>query len=220
MPEKKPKNWEELVNDGDNYGGLGDKLSPEQKIIFEAIKDKTILKIQDTYTFVKHGQVPDDHGLRIATLIAGFEPLKTLKTLIITHNRLGSEGVRILSQSKTLPKLEYLHLGSNDLGDEGAKIIAESPLFSEIRTLNLECNGITAAGACALAQSPYLTRVTSLNLVDNRVGDEGALAFANSDTFSNLTYLHLGGNRIKSEETRQALRHSSKLTRLETIKVF
>jgi hypothetical protein len=62
--------------------------------------------------------------------------------------------------------------------------------------------------------------VTYLSLVDNRVGDEGALAIANSDNLSNLTYLHLGGNRVKSEEAKQALRESPKLTKLEKLKVF
>ncbi|NIQ02855.1 MAG: hypothetical protein GWM98_22900, partial [Nitrospinaceae bacterium] len=53
MKAKKFKNWEELVNDGDNYGGMGDSLTPEQKIVYEHIMDKKILKIQDGYIFGK-----------------------------------------------------------------------------------------------------------------------------------------------------------------------
>lgn len=218
--EKKIKNWEELVNDGENYGGTNENLTPEQKIVFESIKNKTVLKIQDAYAFSRTGKISEDHGRVLATLIANFEALKNITTIIITHNRLGSEGIKILAQSKLLPKVDYLHLGSNDLGSEGAKIIAQSELFSEVKTLNLECNGITAEGARALAASPFLTQLTSLNLVDNRVGDEGALAIADSDTLSNLTYLHLGGNRVRSEDAKNALRTSKKLTCLETLKVF
>ena len=59
-----------------------------------------------------------------------------------------------------------------------------------------------------------------MNLVDNRVGDEGALAIANSENLSNLNYLHLGGNRIKSEEAKSALKNSTKLTKLEKLKIF
>ena len=77
-----------------------------------------------------------------------------------------------------------------------------------------------ARGAKALAASPVLTQITSLNLVDNRVGDEGALAIADSDVLAQLTYLHLGGNRIKSDDAKQALRESKKLTKLEKLKVF
>ncbi len=216
---KKELNWEALVNDGENYGGIDRDLSPQEKIVFESIKDKRVLKIQDSYAFSKSGQVTSDHGKELATLIAGFEPVSQIATLILTHNHLGPEGVKILTGSKIIPKITYLHLGSNHLGDEGIKIISQAEMFSEVTTLNLECNGITAEGAKALAASVF-TKVTHLNLVDNRVGDEGALAIAASDALANLTYLHLGGNRIKSAEAKQALKESSKLTHLETLKVF
>jgi Ran GTPase-activating protein (RanGAP) involved in mRNA processing and transport len=217
--DKKALNWEQLVNDGENYGGKGE-LSPHEKIVFESIKDNRLLKIQDSFLFSKRGKVEDNHGINLATLIAGFEPLKDITTLILTHNQLGPEGLQIIVNSKIISKIEYLHLGSNGLGDEGAKIIANAEMFSEVHTLNLECNGIQEEGAIALANSPYLTKLTSLNMVDNRAGDNGALAIANSDTLSNLTYLHLGGNRVKSEEVKKALRESPKLTHLETLKVF
>lgn len=218
--DNKAKSWEELVNDGENYGGVGQALTPEEKVVFENIKDKKILKLQDRYAFSKTGQVSETHDIELATLLAGFEPLRNITTLIITHNNLGPEALKILTASPILPRVEYLHLGSNKLGDEGAKILAASPMFSEVTTLNLECNGITAEGAKALAASPYLTRVTSLSMVDNRVGDEGALAIAHSKTLSNLTYLHLGGNRIRSQEAKDALKNSPTLNKLETLKVF
>ena len=217
---KKLKNWEELINDGEQYGDAKSGLTPYQKIVYENIKDHKILKLQDAYVFLKKAEVTREHGIELATLIANFELLKSIHTLIITHNNLGPEGIKILSASNSLPKVEYLHLGSNNLGDEGAIAIAECDLFSEVQTLNLEHNGITARGARALAESPILTQLTSLNLVDNKVGDEGALAIADSDTLSNLTYLHLGGNRVKTDTAKQALRESKKLTRLEKLKVF
>ena len=220
MKKTQTINWEALVNDGENYGDTKGQLSPEEKIIFEAIKDNTVLKIQDSFLFTQRGPATAEHGEKLATLIANFEAIKKIKTLILTHNHLGPEGARILTESAFLPKVTYLHLGSNHLGDEGAKIIAQAPMFSEVKTLNLECNGITAEGAKALAQSPVFLKLTSLNMVDNRVGDEGALAIADSDALANLTYLHLGGNRIKSDEAKKALKESQKLTQLETLKVF
>ncbi len=218
--QDKLKNWEELCNDGENYGNEGENLSPREKILFENIKDKKVLKIQDAYLFSKTGKIEDNHGRELAEMIANFSFVKTISSMIITHNRLGPEGIQILVSSPVLPKVDYLHLGSNDLGDEGIKILAQADLFSEVKTLNLECNGITAEGAKALAQSPFLTKVEYLNLVDNRVGDEGALAIANSDNLSNLNYLHLGGNRVKSEEAKSALKNSPKLTKLEKLKIF
>ena len=218
---KKIKNWEQLINDGDNYGDQGADYSPIEKTLFESIRDKKVLKIQDRFNFGKVTDVEDPgYPLELAKLIAGFEPIAGVTSLIITHNKLNAEAVRIIAECPFLKDINYLHLGSNELGDEGAKVVAESPLFAKVHTLNLECNGIGPEGAKALAASPYLTAVTSLSMVDNKVGDAGALAIADSDTLSNLTYLHLGGNRVKSEEAKQALRESKKLSKLKKLKVF
>ena len=217
---KKLKGWEELVNDGEQYGDTNEELTPNQKIIFENIKDQKVLKLQDAYAFVKREEVTREHGINLSKIISNFELLHSIHTIIITHNNLGPEGIKIIAASKSLPKVEYLHLGSNNLGDEGVAIIANCDLFSEVKTLNLEQNGITAQGAQHIAISPILTKLTSLNLVDNAVGDQGGLAIADSNTLANLTYLHLGGNKIKSEEVKIALRESKKLSHLDKLKVF
>jgi hypothetical protein len=221
-PPKKLKNWEELINDGQNYGDEGKDFTPFEKAIFESIKDQKILKIQDSFLFVKTGHDAEnpDHPVQLAKMLATFEPLNIITSLIITHNRFNAEALKILVDSPILSDIDYLHLGSNKLGDEGAKIVASAPLFAKVHFLNLECNGIGPEGAKALATSKTLTEVTSLSMVDNRVGDEGALAIAQSDNLKNLTYLHLGGNRVKSEEAKQALRESPKLTQIKTLKVF
>ena len=221
-PKKKLKNWEELINDGENYGDEGKDFNPFEKAVFECIKEKKVLKIQDSFVFVKtgHDAGNPDHPVQLAQMLATFEPLTIITSLIITHNRFNAEALKILVESPFLSNIDYLHLGSNELGDEGAKIVAEVPLFAKVHTLNLECNGIGAEGAKALATSKTLTEVTSLSMVDNRVGNEGALAIAQSDNLKNLTYLHLGGNHVKSEEVKQALRESSKLTQLKTLKLF
>jgi Ran GTPase-activating protein (RanGAP) involved in mRNA processing and transport len=217
---EKLKNWEELVNDGEQYGDPTSELTQDQKAVFENIKDQKILKIQDAYAFIKRDEVTRSHGINLATLVSDFEPLSSVHTIIITHNNLGPEGVKIIAASSSLPKVDYLHLGSNNIGDEGLETLASCELFSEVKTLNLEQNGITERGAKALATSSAFTQLTSLNLVDNRIGDQGALAIANSDTLSNLIYLHLGGNQIKSEAAKGALRESKNLTQLKTLKVF
>ncbi|OGW23702.1 MAG: hypothetical protein A3K09_06330 [Nitrospinae bacterium RIFCSPLOWO2_12_FULL_47_7] len=217
----KGKNWEELVNDGEQYGGPSHNYSQNQKTVIESIRDKAILKIQDKYVFSKTGaSLGENHGRELAGLLAHFEPLKAITSLIITHNDLGVEGIRLLAESTVFNCVNYLHLGSNNLGDEGVKILSRAEVFSNVRTLNLECNKITAEGARALADSPVFVNLTSLNLVDNRIGNEGALFIADSDALSNLTYLHLGGNRVKSEEAQGSLRKSKKLARLQTLKIF
>ena len=81
--QDKLKNWEELCNDGENYGGEGENLSSKEKILFENIKDKKILKIQDAYLFSKTGKIEEDHGRKLAELIAHFPFVKTISSLRI-----------------------------------------------------------------------------------------------------------------------------------------
>ncbi len=219
-PVFSPKDWEKLVNDGTNYGDVGDQFTPRQKALYECIKDKKVLKVQDAYVFSKHGKKEENHAIELARLIADFEPVSKVTSIIITHNGLTPEALQILLDSKYFQDIEYLQLGSNELGDEGARMIAQSQKFRNVTSLNLECNGIGPEGAKALATSPWLTKVDYFSLVDNRVGEEGALAIADSDNLASLTYLHLGGNRIKSEEAREAVRQSKKLVNLKTLKIF
>lgn len=221
---KKPaytaKDWEKLVNDGTNYGDVGDEFTPEQRTLFECIKDKKILKIQDAYAFSKQGKKEENHAVELAKLIANFEPIDKVKSFIITHNGLTPEALQILIDSDYVQDIEYLQLGSNELGDEGVKLIANTEKFRNVHTLNLECNGVGPEGAKALAASPHLNKIDYLSLVDNRVGEEGAYAIANADNLASLTYLHLGGNRIKSDEAKEAVRQSKKLVNMKTLKIF
>ena len=214
----KIKNWEDLVNDGDNYGG--EDYSPLEKLLIESIKNKTILKIQDSFLFFKTGEQDPAHGKNLAELIARFNPLKDITSLIVAHNGLGPDAVETLSESPILTRIEYLHLGSNRLGDEGAKVIAQSKRWENLNYLNLECNNIGLEGPRALAASPYLKQLTSLNLVDNRMGDEGVLAIARSPLVEHLDYLHLGGNRLKDPSTKNSVKESLQLAHIQTIKIF
>ena len=221
---KKPaytaKDWEKLVNDGTNYGDVGDEFTPKQRTLFECIKDKKVLKVQDAYAFSKQGKKEENHAVELAKLIANFEPIDKVKSFIITHNGLTPEALQILIDSDYVQDVEYLQLGSNELGDEGVKLIANTEKFRNVHTLNLECNGVGPEGAKALAASPYLNKIDYLSLVDNRVGEEGAYAIANADNLASLTYLHLGGNRIKSDEAKEAVRQSKKLVNMKTLKIF
>ena len=106
--QDKLKNWEELCNDGENYAGKGENLSPKEKILFENIKDKKVLKIQDAYLFSKTGKIEENHGCELAEMIAHFPFVKTISSMIITHNRLGPKGLQILTSSPVLPKVNYL----------------------------------------------------------------------------------------------------------------
>ncbi|MFQ5482999.1 MAG: hypothetical protein ACE5ER_09590 [Nitrospinaceae bacterium] len=221
---KKPaftaKDWEKLINDGSNYAGMGDQWSAEQKTLFECIKDRKVLKVQDAYAFSRQGKKEENHAVNLARLIADFEPMEKVTGLIITHNDLTPEALQILIDSPFIKDINYVQLGSNELGDEGVRILAQCEKFKNMHTLSLECNNIGPEGAKSLAASPFVTNLNYLSLVDNRVGDEGALAIANAEALSQLTYLHLGGNRIRSDATKQRVRESPKLANLKMLKIF
>ena len=51
--QDKLKNWEELCNDGENYAGEGDNLSPKEKILFEISRTKKFLKFRTPTYFPK-----------------------------------------------------------------------------------------------------------------------------------------------------------------------
>jgi len=44
--QDKLKNWEELCNDGENYGNERENLSPKEKILFEILRTKKSLKFR------------------------------------------------------------------------------------------------------------------------------------------------------------------------------
>ena len=102
--QDKLKNWEELCNDGENYGNEGKNLSPKEKILFESIKDKKVLKIQDAYLFSKTGKIEENHGPKLAEMIANFQFIKTISSMILTHNHLGAEGIKFSPIPRTFQK--------------------------------------------------------------------------------------------------------------------
>ncbi len=108
-PSKKLKNWEELINDGQNYGDEGKDFSPFEKALFESVKDKKVLKIQDSFVFLKtgHNAEDPDHPVQLAHMLAVFEPLKIITSLIITHNRFNAEALKILVDSPILSDIDY-----------------------------------------------------------------------------------------------------------------
>ena len=68
--QDKLKNWEELCNDGENYAGEGDNLSPKEKILFENIKDKkvTIIEQQDKENKLNEENIDNDEKINQRSL--------------------------------------------------------------------------------------------------------------------------------------------------------
>jgi uncharacterized protein (TIGR02996 family) len=124
-------------------------------------------------------------------------PFGRLQYLSVSHNPVGSAGVRSLARSETLLSLQELDLDrTRSEGELDVAPLAGSQVVARVTRLNLARNDITSTGAEALAASPSLTRLTGLNLSGNAIGNRGAEALASSPVLRNVTRLDLSGNNI------------------------
>lgn len=135
------------------------------------------------------------------------------KNLNLGTDNLGSEGVRVLVESKQLKNITILNLWGNNIGPGEAEVLAESENFKNIVTLNLRSNHIGPEGAQFLATSKHFSNLTNLNLGDNDIGLEGVLALSESEYMTNLMILDLRNNDIGPAGTR-ILVESKKLINL------
>jgi Ran GTPase-activating protein (RanGAP) involved in mRNA processing and transport len=154
---------------------------------------------------------------------------RTLTTLDINGNHIGSEGAKALatalSGNETLTTIDIIF---NNIGDEGAQAIAEALKTNTTLTkLNISGNNIGDAGAKAIAEAltpkgNYKPTLTTLNISVNNIGGEGAKAIAEALTPTEiykptLTTLDLFYNNIGDAGTQAigtALKTNATLTTL------
>jgi uncharacterized protein (TIGR02996 family) len=117
----------------------------------------------------------------VATLAAG---LPELRTLDLTGNTLGEDGLAALTEGDGLGKLRELCLQQTALDDAAIVRLARSPFLSRVRVLSLRSNKIGDAGAKALAETPYGAGLLQLNLNNNAVGASGKKALDASKALS------------------------------------
>ncbi len=89
-----------------------------------------------------------------------------LRSLDLTGNRIGPDGVRELGTSAHLGNLTALDLGGNDLGPDGVRELAAWPTFGGLRELGLASNGLTADALAALPAGGF----DALTISDNPAG--------------------------------------------------
>jgi uncharacterized protein (TIGR02996 family) len=158
-----------------------------------------------------------------------------LHTLILTHNYLRQEGLRVLLDWPSLGHVRRLSLVHNvfrtigmgpidemirqspNLGallnlDVGGSIepsslpaLTEAPTLRGLQTLGLGWNRLDDSSCALLARSPYLTRLRSLNLGGNHITAAGVEALISSPVLHSPCRLNLKGNRIEPS-SRDSLR--------------
>jgi uncharacterized protein (TIGR02996 family) len=141
--------------------------------------------------------------IEFLTILASEPKFGSLRTLDLAPGyRLGVEGIRELTKSKTLCNLESLSLFGEGC-DESAQLLAESILFQKLKTLDFVGNSsretLTKKGFKALTCSPDLGRLEILELDGNLIGDEGLAILEEEDRpWPNLKSLSLSKNQITS----------------------
>ena len=128
---------------------------------------------------------------------------KTLTTLNLGSNKIGTEGAKALAKAlETNKTLTTLNLWGNEIGPEGAKALAKALETNKIlTTLNLGSNKIGDDGVKALVKALETNKtLTTLNLGSNKIGDDGVKALVKAlETNKTLTTLNLWGNEIGPE---------------------
>lgn len=144
-----------------------------------------------------------------------------IKTLDLSNNRIGSEGVKIIAQSK-FDQLTALNLSNNRIDNTGLRALLMGN-FCHLVKLNLSKNQISKVGTKSFADS-HLTSLTYLNLANNMevnatrlvgttIEDEGFVAIL-SGNLPKLTYLNLKNSRISDLGVRNALKNIHKINTL------
>jgi uncharacterized protein (TIGR02996 family) len=120
-----------------------------------------------------------------------------LARLNLGANRLGVEGVRLLTASPNAGRLTWLQLGPNDgLGPAAAAAVAKSPQLARLATLKWYRSGLGDAGARALAAAPHLSHLVELALSSNGITDAGAQALLDSPHLARLRRVDLADNKL------------------------
>jgi hypothetical protein len=100
-----------------------------------------------------------------------------IEDVTVAEGQITARGVRGIMAGKNTSGLRSLHLTGNPLGEDGLRALAESPRLAQLKTLHIQDVGATAAGVQALAASPHF-RVGSVVMGFQAIGDAGAEALA------------------------------------------
>ncbi len=146
----------------------------------------------------------------------GFQEVEELE---FNTNKLGDEGLGILTRSPILGHIRALSIVNNQITDAGIEKILQSPHLGHLQTLNLSNNQITDAGLTLLSRSERLSQITEISLGSNKITSAGVLALASSPHIHKLKKLVLWKNPI-GDNGMQALAQSPNLAHLEELSVW
>src|SRR5262249_31369530 len=147
--------------------------------------------------------------------------LAGLRRLDLSHNKIGTRGVKALAASEHLAGLRELLLGYDDAGagEQGVAAIAASPHLVHLEELEVPANDIGLEGAQALVTAPFFPNLTQLALGRNGLFDDVALLLADQGEEGAPLMLSLYGNYL-TDEGACALAESPLLDRLTGLDLY
>ncbi|KAG2378759.1 hypothetical protein C9374_007907 [Naegleria lovaniensis] len=124
---------------------------------------------------------------------------KFLEVLDLSHNRIGDDGVQILSNHcKVFETVKILNLSSNKISHKGAQLLKEAT-FTRLTHLDLSMNPIGNEGCTHIANMAFGPSLLKLKLYDCNISDIGIKNLLNSTNLNSLTWLNLRFNKIGLE---------------------
>ena len=146
---------------------------------------------------------------------------KTIKTISLWNNGVGSEGAKALAEAlKHNGTLEKIFLARNMIGIEGAKRLSEAlPLNYALQSLDIRGNCIGKEGAIALSEALKRNKALRVLIIpDNKIGNEGAKALSEALKHNNtLQEMIMDNNNIGdggAMALRQTLKQNSTLQKI------
>lgn len=121
--------------------------------------------------------------------------INKIKTLNLSLNRVGDNGVKMISEADNFCMLENLDLTANAISDEGIKYISFG-FLNKLKFLNLSSNRITDQGFIYI-YNDNLEHLESLNLSANKLTKKSLNFLTNEKRFRELNYLNLFGSDLK-----------------------
>jgi uncharacterized protein (TIGR02996 family) len=184
----------------------------------------TELDLSDYGSYGRYYEDPILQSVGVLALTA-WPGMAQVRSLTLSGNEVGQEGLATLLRSKRTAGLKELHLrgngldgramqafesvnpdlqldvldlGENLLRDLGLAYMTGSPCLRELKVLNLERCELRQAAARRLAKAPFLNTLRMLNVNFNSFGPKGLLALLEGNP-QNLHTLQMVANDLRDE---------------------
>lgn len=139
-----------------------------------------------------------------------------LESLDIGWMEAGNKTAEALGSSETLPRLKKIDLERSYIDAEGITLLLKGKISKNLEELSLVANKLGDQGAKVIADTANLKNLKVLNLSQNMIGDEGAEAIGCSTHLCGLTHLYIGRNSF-SPKGAEAIHQTKTLTQLKTL---